>query len=194
MYYSPDVPHYMGLTMYNHVSKGKLFVSGASIGLSREALRQLASLYDPDSNTMRNCTVGPGGDDTGLAECLLQIGITPENTMDEFGGHRFTAFFQSHVNLTKRIPQGHINNCMTRKPTPRQDTNICSDRLIAVHRPYKNVDDSTNREWFFLHRYFNSLPSGLPVKIPMKPALAPWDSSLFKHFNHTVTLVDSLHC
>ena len=189
-YYSPDVPHYLGLTMYNMVPFNFLFVSGASIGLSKAALQQLSmkSGWPIKNLSSGGCALGLGGDDTRLAQCLSQIGITPENTMDADGRHRFAAFFRNGINLTDSLARGPIRNCMKRKPTPIIDRNSCSDFLIAIHRPYKNVSGWENREWHFLHHFYNTRPPLRSCIVPPKPSLSPWDSSIFKDINHTVTL------
>jgi len=178
-YYNPNIPRYMGHTiMYRWKTANIVFNSGSAYVLSREALTRVAVKF----NTMPTRRPGDvrdlchdedgSGDDTAIAVCLKEIGIMPDNTLDEYGRNRFFTFQLHHHYTQKR----DVESSWFWKYKPKitgTEENCCvpEQEIIAAHQYKLEKDDY---RFYELHEKALASQNHTP-SVPPKPSWFLYD-------------------
>uniref|UniRef100_A0A8R1IC90 N-acetylgalactosaminide beta-1,3-galactosyltransferase n=1 Tax=Caenorhabditis japonica TaxID=281687 RepID=A0A8R1IC90_CAEJA len=100
---NPDEPHYLGYQLKPYLKNG-YNGGGAGYVLSRAALKIFAEqLY-------QNSTLCPDDiyEDVGIARCLANVGIYPEDTRNAHGQNRFNTFSPSDTFHQTKASEGWI--------------------------------------------------------------------------------------
>lgn len=181
-FYNPNIPRYFGHTiMHRWKNENIVFNTGLAYVLSREALLQLAVLlrnmpsWKPGL-PVELCHDRKGaGEDSSISICLKNVGIIPDNTLDQQGRQRFFPFqLQAHYSHKRDDEESWFWKYKPKIVGTEENCCVPKEEVIAVHG-YKRIGD--DEEFYKLHA--QALASRNHVApIPPKPSSFWYDKEL----------------
>ena len=132
--FDATLPHYIGRQF---VERGVAFVAGATIVLSREALRLVTvASRDGVGACARGKFTATKAEDVALALCLRDVGVYPHNSRDASGAERFMVFSPQRMRAgSEGLPRWYVKRSLNAQQGP----GCCSDEAISFH--YVSTDE-----------------------------------------------------
>lgn len=182
-YYNPAIPRYFGHTiMYRWKIDNIVFNAGLAYVLSREALQRVSvklknlPKWKPDIPPDLCHDDNGSGEDTSMSACLKELGIMPDNTLDQQGRQRFFPF-QLHAHYTHERDDEESWFWKYKPKITGVEKNCCvpEEEVIAAH-VYKD-DERDDVEFYKLHE--KALASRYHVpSIPPRPSWFWYDEDM----------------